>query len=74
MKPQDLKRPELTAKQRLAVSRQALILASKETIWRSATRLVKNSLLHFLESKGTVGSNTLKLDEESSSKPSGHKL
>lgn len=74
MKLQDLKGTELTAKQRLAVSRQALILASKETIWRSATRLAKNSLLHFIESRGSVGSNTPKLDEDNSSKPPGHKL
>ena len=74
MKPHDLKSTELTAKQRLAVSREALILASKETIWRSATRLAKNSLFHFLESRGSVSSNAPKLDEENSSNPSRQKI
>jgi hypothetical protein len=45
----------LTAKQRLAVSRQALVTASKQTWRQSVKRLVSQSFLAFLESRDVKG-------------------
>jgi hypothetical protein len=41
----------LTAKQRLAISRQALLAASKQTWAQSVKRLVSQSFLMYLESR-----------------------
>lgn len=45
----------LTAKQRLAVSRQALLNASKQTWMGNVTRLVSQSFLKYLESREVGG-------------------
>ena len=73
MKLQDQKSLPLTAKQRLAVSRQALVLASKETLLGSMARLAKNALLHFLESRGAAGLKSTEVDAETTPKSSDQK-
>lgn len=51
MNSKDQKSQVLTAKQRLAVSRQALIVASQQKIWRGMANMGANALLNLLESR-----------------------
>jgi hypothetical protein len=44
---------ELTAKQRLAVSREALSLASRQSMWQSLKRLAGQSIFDLLKSSST---------------------
>lgn len=39
---------QLTAKQRLAVSRQALLKASKQPLWQGITTLASKGIVNFL--------------------------
>ena len=45
-----LSNAELTAKQRLAVSREALSLASRQSMWQSLKRLAGQSIFDLLKS------------------------
>ena len=49
MKLQDQKSLQLTAKQRLAVSREALIKASRQNLWQGVTGLAAKGVVNWLE-------------------------
>ena len=72
MNSQDQKSPALTAKQRLAVSRQALIVASQQKIWRGMANMAANALLNLLESRtgDNLGANKVPPETSNKSKSS----
>ena len=73
MNAQDQKSPALTAKQRLAVSRQALIVASQQKIWRGMANMAANALLNLLETRKGDKLASNKLAPETSIKPNSPK-
>jgi hypothetical protein len=69
MNSQDQKSPALTAKQRLAVSRQALIVASQQTIWRGMANRATSAFLNLLESRKGDNLASNKVPPENSTNP-----
>lgn len=73
MNSKDQKSQVLTAKQRLAVSRQALIVASQQKIWRGIANMAANALLNFLESRKGDHLSANKVPPETSNKSKSSK-
>jgi hypothetical protein len=69
----DQKSQVLTAKQRLAVSRQALIVASQQKIWQGMANMAANALLNFLESRKGDHLSANKVPPETSNKSKSSK-
>jgi hypothetical protein len=57
---------ELTAKQRLAVSRHALLLASRQTIWHGLKLLVVQSMYDFLKHSANASNKQNELPKKAS--------
>lgn len=61
----------LTAKQRLAVSRQALQTASQQTLWRSLSLKATNVLLNLFESAAPIDQTADSVSVQNNIKASG---